>query len=93
MSHTAYRIQLMNNIAILTAGNAVYSQKRARKRARAEELTFDSESRRYVVEFIIFDGREFLTGFRKRKTQRQQKAAEYAREQARKERIETRKEV
>jgi hypothetical protein len=37
--------------------------------------------------------REFLTGFRKRKTQRQQKAAEHAKEQARKERIETRKEV
>lgn len=34
-----------------------------------------------------------MTGFRKRKTQRQQKAAEFAKEQARKERIETRKEV
>jgi len=37
--------------------------------------------------------RDYLTGFRKRKTQRLQKAAEYAKEQARKERIEARKEV
>ena len=39
------------------------------------------------------DWREFLTGFHKRKTERQKKAAEYLKEQGRKERIETRKEV
>jgi len=37
--------------------------------------------------------RDFLTGFHKRKAQRQKKAADYVKEQARKERIETRKEV
>ena len=42
---------------------------------------------------FIVNCSDYLTGFRRRKTQRQQKAAEYAREQARKERVETRKEV
>lgn len=50
----------MNNVAILTAGNAVYSQKRARKRARIEELTFNPESRRYVAGFITFDKKGLL---------------------------------
>jgi ribosomal RNA-processing protein 17 len=85
----------MNNTALLTAGNAIYSNKRAKKRARIEELTFDPEQRKYgpPFSFQISDCREYLTGFRKRKTQRQQKAAEFVKEQARKERIETRKEV
>src|SRR5436190_4212998 len=82
------------NTAVLTAGNAIYSKKRAKKRARIEEITFDPEQRKCVtcpVEILI--ERDYLTGFRKRKTQRQQKAAEFAKEQARKERIQTRKEV
>jgi ribosomal RNA-processing protein 17 len=83
----------MNNIAQLTAGNAVYAQKRAKKRTRIEEVTFDSESRRYLQLNYPSNGWDFLTGFHKRKAQRQKKAAEFAFEQARKERIEARKEV
>lgn len=37
----------MNNTALLTAGNTIYSNKRAKKRARIEELTFDPEQRKY----------------------------------------------
>jgi hypothetical protein len=37
----------MNNTALLTAGNAIYSQKRAKKRARLGEITFDPEKRKY----------------------------------------------
>jgi len=42
---------------------------------------------------VAYDHRNYLTGFHKRKAERQQKAAEYAKEQARKEKLETRKEV
>jgi hypothetical protein len=36
----------MDNVAFLTAGNAVYSKKRAKKRAGLEKLTFNPEERR-----------------------------------------------
>jgi len=42
---------------------------------------------------VPYDHRNYLTGFHKRKAERQQKAAEHAKEQARKEKLETRKEV
>ena len=83
----------MNNTAILTAGNAIYSAKRAKKKGRIEEIKFDPEARRFYLPLAVSYSRDYLTGFRKRKTQRLQKAAEYAKEQARKERIEARKEV
>jgi len=41
----------MNNTALLTAGNAIYSNKRAKKRARIEELIFDPEQRKYGSPF------------------------------------------
>ena len=44
--------QTMNNTAILTAGNAIYAQKRARKRAKIEELAFDPDSRKYDLKFV-----------------------------------------
>jgi len=44
----------MNNTAILTAGNAVYSRKRAKKRARVEELTFDPQQRKYTPSQLIW---------------------------------------
>lgn len=40
------------NTALLTAGNAIYSNKRAKKRARIEELTFDPEQRKYGSPFL-----------------------------------------
>ena len=43
----------MNNTAILTAGNAVYSHKRAKKRGRIEELTFDPQERKYPSSWPI----------------------------------------
>jgi hypothetical protein len=39
----------MDNTAFLTKGNAIYAQKRAKKRARPEELTFDPNKRLYLV--------------------------------------------
>jgi len=38
----------MSNVAFLTAGSAVYSKKKAKKRAGVEELTFNPEERRCV---------------------------------------------
>jgi len=43
----------MNNTALLTAGNAIYSNKRAKKRARIEELTFDREQRKYHASYHL----------------------------------------
>jgi hypothetical protein len=37
---------VMDNVAFLTSGNAVYSKKRAKKRGGLEELAFDPEERR-----------------------------------------------
>ena len=42
---------------------------------------------------MLTDQSDYLTGFHKRKTERQKKAAEFNKEQARKDRIEARKEV
>jgi ribosomal RNA-processing protein 17 len=84
----------MNNVALLTAGSAVYSKKKAKKRATAEELAFNPEERMFVAPIgTQLINRNYLTGFHKRKTERQQKAAEHAKEQARKEKLETRKQV
>jgi len=85
----------MNNPAILTAGNAVYSRKRAEKCPRVEELMFDPQQRKYTPSWLILvsDVSEYLTGFRKRKTQRQQKAVEFLKDKEQKEHIEARKEV
>jgi hypothetical protein len=47
------RHTIMNNTAILTAGNAIYSQKRAKKRGRTEELTFDPEQRKYSPSTVL----------------------------------------
>jgi len=38
----------MSNVAFLTAGSAVYSKKKAKKRAGVEELAFNPEERRFV---------------------------------------------
>jgi hypothetical protein len=46
----------MDNTAVLTAGNAVYSQKRAKKRARITELTFNPEERKYYFEQVADEG-------------------------------------
>lgn len=43
----------MNNTALLTAGNAIYSQKRAKKRARLDEITFDPAKRKYASRLFI----------------------------------------
>jgi hypothetical protein len=49
----------MNNTAVLTAGNAIYSRKRAKKKARIEELKFDPEERKHdpsSTQFADFEG-------------------------------------
>lgn len=68
------------NREILTGGKK-YADK-AKKAHRVEEVVFDRDSRV-----------EYLTGFHKRKLQRQKKAQEYHAEQARLERIKERKEI
>ncbi|KAG7195334.1 pre-60S ribosomal particles component [Scheffersomyces spartinae] len=72
--------QSRSNREILTGGKK-YVQKQANKH-RVEEVVFDKDSRK-----------EYLTGFHKRKVQRQKKAAEYHKEQERLARIEQRKEI
>ncbi|KAG5417468.1 hypothetical protein I9W82_005102 [Candida metapsilosis] len=69
-----------HNRQILTAGKN-YAEKQAKKHA-VNEVTFDKESRQ-----------EYLTGFHKRKLQRQKKAQEYNKEQERLARIEERKQL
>lgn len=54
-------------------------------------LTLRNESMRLGC--LLTDQSDYLTGFHKRKTERQKKAAEFNKEQARKDRIEARKEV
>lgn len=68
------------NREILTGGKK-YAQKAAKKH-RVAEVVFDKESRT-----------EYLTGFHKRKLQRQKKAQEYNKEQDRLGRIEERRQV
>ncbi|RLV92672.1 Ribosomal RNA-processing protein 17 [Spathaspora sp. JA1] len=68
------------NREILTGGRK-YAQKQAKKHL-VEEVVFDKESRK-----------EYLTGFHKRKLQRQKKAQEYNKEQDRLRRIQERKEL
>ncbi|KAK6456766.1 nucleolar protein 12-domain-containing protein [Scheffersomyces xylosifermentans] len=68
------------NRDILTGGKK-YAQKQAKKH-RVEEVVFDKESRE-----------EYLTGFHKRKVQRQKKAQEYIKEQERLARIEERRQM
>ncbi|KAG2732621.1 hypothetical protein G9P44_005038 [Scheffersomyces stipitis] len=68
------------NREILTGGKK-YAQKAAKKH-RVEEVVFDKDSRV-----------EYLTGFHKRKVQRQKKAQEYIKEQERLSRIEERKQI
>ncbi|ODV77527.1 uncharacterized protein CANTADRAFT_27305 [Suhomyces tanzawaensis NRRL Y-17324] len=71
---------IRKNREILTGGKR-YAQKAAKKH-RVEEVVFDKESRV-----------EYLTGFHKRKLQRQKKAQEYIKEQERLNRIAERKEM
>lgn len=68
------------NRDILTGGKK-YIQQKAKKHL-VEEVTFDKESRK-----------EYLTGFHKRKLQRQKKAQEYHKEQDRLFKIEERKRI
>ncbi|EMG45602.1 hypothetical protein G210_4207 [Candida maltosa Xu316] len=68
------------NRDILTGGKK-YIQQKAKKHL-VEEVVFDKESRK-----------EYLTGFHKRKLQRQKKAQEYHKEQERLNRIEERKQL
>lgn len=68
------------NREILTGGKK-YAQQAKRKHA-VEEVVFDKESRK-----------EYLTGFHKRKLQRQKKAQDYIKEQERLARIQERKEM
>lgn len=69
-----------SNRDILTGGKR-YAQKAAKKH-RVEEVVFDKESRK-----------EYLTGFHKRKLERQKKAQQYNKEQERLARIKERKEI
>ncbi|KAI5958064.1 hypothetical protein KGF57_002872 [Candida theae] len=69
-----------HNRQILTSGKN-YAEKQAKKHA-VNEVTFDKQSRE-----------EYLTGFHKRKLQRQKKAQEYNKEQERLARIEERKQI
>ncbi|KAI3405843.2 hypothetical protein KGF56_001450 [Candida oxycetoniae] len=69
-----------NNREILTQGKG-YAQRKSKKHS-VEEVTFDKE-KRY----------QYLTGFHKRKVQRQKKAQEYIKEQERLARIEERKQL
>lgn len=66
------------NREILTGGKK-YAQKQAKKYG-VDEVVFDKDSRQ-----------EYLTGFHKRKLQRQKKAQDYNKEQDRLARIEERK--
>lgn len=68
------------NRELLTGGKK-YAQQ-AKKKHGVEEVVFDKESRK-----------EYLTGFHKRKLQRQKKAQEYIKEQERLARIQERKEM
>ncbi|KAI5951400.1 hypothetical protein KGF54_004474 [Candida jiufengensis] len=69
-----------HNREILTGGKN-YAQKQSKKHA-VNEVVFDKESRQ-----------EYLTGFHKRKLQRQKKAQEYNKEQERLAKIEERKQM
>lgn len=69
-----------SNREILTGGKK-YAQKQAKKFG-VDEVVFDKDSRH-----------EYLTGFHKRKLQRQKKAQEYNKEQERLARIEERKKI
>lgn len=71
---------IKKNRDILTGGKR-YIQQKAKKHL-VEEVTFDKESRK-----------EYLTGFHKRKVQRQKKAQEYHKEQDRLFKIEERKRI
>ncbi|EGW35191.1 uncharacterized protein SPAPADRAFT_58387, partial [Spathaspora passalidarum NRRL Y-27907] len=71
---------VQRNREILTGGKK-YAQKAAKKHL-VDEVVFDKESRK-----------EYLTGFHKRKLQRQKKAQDYIKEQERLRRIQERKEM
>ncbi|EPY50231.1 rRNA processing protein Rrp17 [Schizosaccharomyces cryophilus OY26] len=69
----------MDNTALLTRGGNVYDKKRGRKQHQ-EEIIFDKEQRK-----------EFLTGFHKRKVERQKHAQAMTEKQQREEKREMRK--
>ncbi|KAJ1666156.1 hypothetical protein EV178_002552 [Coemansia sp. RSA 1646] len=72
---------MADNISVLTKGHKTYAKKRKARREQVEEVQFDPEARR-----------TFLTGFHKRKVERQEQARALARQREREERLEMRRE-
>ncbi|CAG8651079.1 21498_t:CDS:2 [Dentiscutata erythropus] len=70
----------MDNLTLLTEGSKIYSEKRKRKNNQIPEIVFDETARR-----------EYLTGFHKRKLERQAKAKKIALEREKKEKAEIKK--
>ncbi|CAG8698853.1 14813_t:CDS:2, partial [Racocetra persica] len=70
----------MDNLTLLTEGSRIYSEKRKRKNDQIPEIVFDETARR-----------EYLTGFHKRKLERQAKAKQTALEREKKEKAEAKK--
>ncbi|RIB01060.1 nucleolar protein 12-domain-containing protein [Gigaspora rosea] len=70
----------MDNLTLLTEGSKIYSEKRKRKNNQIPEIVFDENARR-----------EYLTGFHKRKLERQAKAKKIALERVKKEKAEIKK--
>jgi ribosomal RNA-processing protein 17 len=85
------------NTDVLTQGHRTYALKKHKRENRPQEILFDEQSRRYLtlvrhlLRFLY--PREYLTGFHKRKTERQKKAQEHAKDMERKQRLEMRKKV
>ncbi|SSD61505.1 related to Ribosomal RNA-processing protein 17 [Saccharomycodes ludwigii] len=77
---SAHHQKLRTNREILTSGKSYVSKKK--KSHSVEEVLFDKDSRL-----------DFLTGFHKRKVERQKKAQDFIKEQERQMRIEERKRV
>ncbi|CAG8477729.1 24860_t:CDS:2 [Cetraspora pellucida] len=70
----------MDNLTLLTEGSRIYSEKRKRKNDQIPEIVFDETARR-----------EYLTGFHKRKLERQVRAKKTALEREKKVKTEAKK--